>query len=495
MNQHEFDKYLGKVPRRQLKVLKLLLQNKSPANIAGELEIEISTVNAHLSHTYQIFGIAREHNNCDGLPKDKLIELFCQFKIDWVAHSLRKKFVSRKADEYFDVKNISCNLFLLHGIDCFNEKRYEDAIDLFKTARSGDPTDPLAEIFLNNAKARLRGLPLVIAVVVAYSRNEFHVDASNNVLRGVADCQVKFNDSAGESERLLEVILADDHNNTKYAERLAMDLSKDEDILGIIGHHSSEGTRAALPIYRKESIALVSPTSTSSNIKGENFFRTIGSTKEIANTYAMYIKQYMNLDKIIVFYHKNNEYSQTLKDDFEESFKALAGKVVGTFSNLNDPRLDIRSEIEEIIEGNIAKAVLVISSIESNFAALAIANENSNLGFKRLQLLFSTALPELPALKKGRDALEGSLFIHPDLANESDYVKQAKNRWEAEDINWRVVTGYNATQALIEATILSKNPTRKEILKNLEAIDLPGKNRKYCISQVHQHGFKVVSIN
>jgi hypothetical protein len=52
-------------------------------------------------------------------------------------------------------------------------------------------------------------------------------------------------------------------------------------------------------------------------------------------------------------------------------------------------------------------------------------------------------------------------------------MQKARNRWQQQEINWRVATSYDATQALIEAIRLSKDPTRSVILDNLETIKLP----------------------
>jgi ABC-type branched-subunit amino acid transport system substrate-binding protein len=124
---------------------------------------------------------------------------------------------------------------------------------------------------------------------------------------------------------------------------------------------------------------------------------------------------------------------------------------------------------------------------------------------QKLQLLSSMALSEEETIKKGRDAVEGIILVSPCLTEKSNYMKQAANRWQQE-IHWRTATSYDAAQALIEAIVLSKQPTREEILKNLENLTLPvdrtsgfglnwnlehsNANRKYCIFQIRNHNFE-----
>ncbi|NJM74505.1 MAG: ABC transporter substrate-binding protein [Acaryochloridaceae cyanobacterium RU_4_10] len=396
----------------------------------------------------------------------------------------------------------------------FQSSKYKEAIDCFKEAIEADPTDPIAQIFLNNARAYLRGCdclldrPLKVVVVVSYSQNVFHIDATQNVLKGVADAQDKFYEGNRKSGRLLEIIVADDRNQPEVSKKLAEIFSNDETILGIIGHHSSEGTQAALSIYEQKQLALISPSSTSSRLISRIFFRTVGSTEVVANVYARFITESLKLNEIVIVYHEKNEYSQTLKDDFETAFHLRGGKIIHSISHINDLYLDSNGLIEEIRRRTKSKAVLVMSSIETNSVALALARANSKLNPQRLQLLFSTSLPEMPTVEIGKEAVEEVVFISPCLTENSDYTEQARQRWKQQKLNWRVVTSHDATQALIEAIRFSKQPTRRKVLTHLEelaqtsrfglnwsALDCHSSpQRGYCIVQICNHRFEEIPI-
>jgi ABC-type branched-subunit amino acid transport system substrate-binding protein len=472
MTQNIFDECVQNLRGRKEEVLKLFLQGECDKKISKDLNIEAVTTRNHIYYAHQEFkkaGLIEDGNDPGCNHRDELADLFVKYRRDWVSNVVLNR-LGYPSNHFFAISK--SNPYITRGVEYFYRTEYQQAIDLFEKAVDSDPTDPIAQILLNNAKAYSRGIPLKIGVVVSYAQNDFHVDASKNVLRGVADAQTKFN-SNDRPGRLLEIIIADDLNQPERAIDIAKLLANDPNILGIIGHHSSEGTQAALPIYEEYLLPTISSTSTSSRLRSRIFFRTIGSTEIVADRYARYITDSLNLKEIVVLYHEGNEYSQTLRDDFEVAFKKRKGTIVESIPNINDPHLDIASLFKKIDIQKKAKAILTISSIETNSIALAIARENSKLNSSRLQLLFSTSLPEQLTLEKGGDALEGILLVHPKLGKESDYMQKARNRWQQQEINWRVATSYDATQALIEAIRLSKDPTRSVILDNLETIKLP----------------------
>jgi ABC-type branched-subunit amino acid transport system substrate-binding protein len=399
----------------------------------------------------------------------------------------------------------SSNFHLDLGTEYFKKGEYEQAVKLFEQAIEADPTDPVPYIYFNNAKARLNGESLKLAVVVSIDYYEY---AAKEILKGVADAQTQFNQNGGKNGRLLEIVIANDGNEPVVAKKVAKDLVNDQKILGIIGHHASESSKEALPIYQKKQLAIVSPTSSSSHLKSDVFFRTVNSTKEAAPKYAEYIKQNLHLDKIVVFYKPKSDYSESLMKDFQEAFAKLGGKVVDDVS-LDDPQLDIEKEINNARKKNV-KAALLISNVQTNSVAIAIARMNATFpSQQKLQLLSAMSLSEEETIKKGGDAVEGIILASPCLAEKSDYMKRAEARWQPTQIYWRTATSYDATQAFIKAIELSPDPTRKEILKQLKSPKLElrvnktsgfglkwsnsnrsNANRKYCLFEIRNHNFE-----
>jgi ABC-type branched-subunit amino acid transport system substrate-binding protein len=310
---------------------------------------------------------------------------------------------------------------------------------------------------------------------------------------------------------MLEVVIANDENNGEVAKKVAQELVKDTDILGIIGHHSSESTFTAQKIYTENEIALISPTSSSSAIKGDQFFRAVGSTKESAQIYVNYIKEKLNLDKIIVFYDKdpgfskqfkNPGFSEQFKEDFQESFK----------SNSITKNTAMKIKIEELGSENIneifsqvladheSKGILIASGVKNNSIAIAMATKINKLSVhqrEKIKLLGVMTLSEQETREKGgyndkgEYNMNGMLLVRPCLVptskpvkiaseqkvkfKDSSWIDQARKRWSLDDINWRHATSYDATIALTEAIRRSKDRSRSEIIAQLHLLTLSEK--------------------
>jgi branched-chain amino acid transport system substrate-binding protein len=477
LTQERFNNIFENLPPARKRVLELFLKGYNDLEIADTFSPRKTAENsrAEISNVCTNFQIEIDKNTRHPSRRDRLIQLFYKFKRSWLIPPL--------FDEWININN---SFYLQPGIEYFDRQEYAEAIEMFEKARNADPKDPIVQIYLNNARAYLHGNPLKIAVVVAY-QSDFYRDAADNVLRGVADAQTQFNklnQHDGQPRRLLEVMIANDRNDPRTAKRVAEILCLDRDILGVIGHHSSEGTQAALETYEgyKEELplAIISPTSTSSNLESNVFFRTVGSTNIVADTYADYIIKNLKSNEVVICYHSGNAYSQTIKEDCERVFSERDINIVESIS-IDDPHLDLRGLIQNISTNGKAKVLLVLSSIITNPVAFALARENLKLGSKQLTLLFSTAMSERLTCYKGANAIENVALIGLNIPENSVYVNKAKSNWEQSKLDWRVATSYDAAQALLAAILkaikLSEQPTRMEILQNLNGLKLDDVDR------------------
>jgi ABC-type branched-subunit amino acid transport system substrate-binding protein len=474
LTQEKFDNILEYLPPVRRKVLALFLQGSTYSEIERALSSKEGSSRTEICLACTDFQIPIDTDNKYPPRREKLVQLFYKFKRSYLIPPL--------FDEW---TNIASHFYLQPGIEYFNRQEYNQAITMFQKARNADPKDPIVQIYLNNARACLHGKPFKIAVVVAY-QNDFYRDAANNVLRGIVDAQTQFNNHQsqlnqqdGLTRPLLEVIIANDRNEPKIAKRVAEILCLDLDILGVIGHHASEGSQAALKIYEKFLMPIISSSSTSSKLKSNVFFQTVGSTKVVADTYANYIINDLKCNKIVVCYHSKNAYSQILKDDCDQAFSKCGINIIESIP-IDDPHLDLKKLIENISDNNQAKALLVLSSIVTSPVALAIARENLKLGSKKLELLFSTAMSESLTFYKGANAIENVALISHSVPADSVYTKYAKSRWGQSKLDWRITSSYDAAQALIEALVRSEVPTRRAILKELKGLKLKVEQTAGC---------------
>ncbi|MEH2144366.1 AAA-like domain-containing protein [Nostoc sp.] len=363
------------------------------------------------------------------------------------------------------------NFDLKRGIDALKSRNYRQAEEFFQKAVDSAPNDPEPQIYLNNAKVRLNGSdPFMLAVVVPVENDANYAKA---MLRGVADAQTKFNKTNGLNGRLLEIVIANDKNDPSVASRVAHKLAAKPEVLGVIGHSSSEVSLAALPEYDKVGLAMVSSTSTSTfltELKSRVFFRTVPSDEVGGEKLAEYAKT-EGLDKVVIFFDSDNNYSISLKKAFEEQFDQRNGIVIRSV-DLRDFNLNAKTEIERSVSKDQARAAVLLPSTQTTSVAISIALANAQLPQEqRLQLLGGDALYTSDTLIQAGSAVEGLTLAVPSFDREtSDYAKQARQRWKG-DINWITTNSYDAAQALIKA--LSSNATRETVINKLRSMDLP----------------------
>jgi ABC-type branched-subunit amino acid transport system substrate-binding protein len=376
------------------------------------------------------------------------------------------------------------NSFRDQGIAAFKNGNYQEAANLFIKAdqhyiqEHQDQNDPEVVIYYNNARAREKGSPFKLAAVVPISTN---TNDAQEILRGVAQAQNQFN-KEGLNNRLLEIVIAND-DNTNSAKQVAQQLAKDPSILGVIGHHSSDATKQALPEYEKAGLAIISPTATSVELNSKVFFRTVSSDKSSGKKLAEYTFNNLKLKRAVIFVNRYSPYSNSIEAKFTERFKELGGEVVRTI-DLTDPKFEARSEISDSVydRDKFAQAAILFPDTQSTDTAIKIATEitrrnaklknNPQSGrVKELKMLGGDSLYSEDTLKGGKK-VNGLIIAIPWFRESSPakaFAERSKQQWRG-DISWRTATSFDATQTFIKA--LSNNATRTNLLEKLPSINL-----------------------
>lgn len=291
----------------------------------------------------------------------------------------------------------------------------------------------------------------MIATVVPIESN---ADSAAEMLRGVADAQTRLNDEGGLNGQLLEVIVANDGNDPQKAEQIAKQLANTPNLLGVVGHNSSSASAAALVEYEKAGIPMISPTSTSTALSGDTFFRTLPSDAINGQRLAEYARNILSLDRVVIFYNPNSSYSQSLTTAFADSFQ---GQVVDTI-DLSAPFFDADRAVQDL-QGQ-TDALVLFPNTDHTTTAIAIARANNN----QMQLLGGDALYKSDTLSSGGNAVVGLTLAVPWFA-EGDYAQTSSERWGGQ-VSWRTAMSFDATQALINA--LSNNASPSTVLQNLK---------------------------
>ncbi|AOX00608.1 hypothetical protein BJP34_15195 [Moorena producens PAL-8-15-08-1] len=384
--------------------------------------------------------------------------------ISWGEHSLFPRIDNKK--------NID------PGAKAFQNQNYGAAVKVFEQAWQANPNDPELLIYYNNARARQQGFkPFTIAVVVPIDQSQ---SGAKQILRGVAQAQHQFNDSGGLNGRFLEIAIANDGNDPAKAKEIAQALVQDNSILGVIGHHSSDASKAALPIYDQAGLAIISSTSTSSNltsldVKRNVFFRTVPLNRALAIKLAQHVNSQPGLDQVVIFYDSESPYSKSLKQDFQTDFEQLGGEVVREIE-LNNPNLNITDTLINLSQDQV-KAAMLFPSVKYIDTALDIAKANANLNpnnrdQQRLRLFGGDGLYSSKILQQGGQAVAGLTIVVPwfrESPQAENFSTKARELWQGE-VSWATATSFDATQAFIQALV--EDADRKLVLNSLRNIEL-----------------------
>ncbi|MDJ0729948.1 MAG: ABC transporter substrate-binding protein [Crocosphaera sp.] len=343
------------------------------------------------------------------------------------------------------------------GIKDFKEGNYEQAYQQFSQAVKTAPNDPEVQIYLNNSQARKTGNPFTLAAVVPVDQKRTNAE---EMLRGVAQAQTQFN-RQGINGKRLEIVIVNDSNDPTYAQQVAEKIVNNNDILGVIGHNSSSASAKGLEKYEKAGIAMISPTSTSTSLFGNVFFRTVPSDAKAGQFLARYAVR-NNMNKVAVFYTSTSNYSQSLKQAFVNGFQLLG---TTTVLDMSVPNFNSKSTVETL--QNQVDGFVLFPNTDNKIInlSLQVADANANLPNPK-KLLGGDALYNPATLKLSQGGVESLVLAVPWFAkNTYAYTNLAAKRWGGR-VSWRTATSYDATKAFTKA--FSENATRNSVLINLQ---------------------------
>jgi branched-chain amino acid transport system substrate-binding protein len=252
-----------------------------------------------------------------------------------------------------------------------NPSTYQEAIKKLEKDWS-DNYDPETGIAIENAKIadELRVNPNLkvknIAVVVPAKTNTPSFVA-NTILKGVVYLQQQHNQNSKDWK--LRLLIADDGNDPAKGVNIARQLATRSDLLGIIGHYSSNVT---VPILEKkiydDKIVLVSPTATSHELTNKSnntsFFRVVPSSEVAA---ADMVKNWVNPQrKIALFYVDSKKFSFSLAQMFEKEVSKKYGDNIILVKIDLEKSTNIKKEIDNLSYKQVKEIVLFPDAYTGN---------------------------------------------------------------------------------------------------------------------------------
>ncbi|MEL6579697.1 MAG: ABC transporter substrate-binding protein [Cyanobacteria bacterium J06621_12] len=348
--------------------------------------------------------------------------------------------------------------------DAYNRGDYVQAISLWETTLEQKRNDPESLIYLSNA--RIADQPAYsIAVPIP---GDAEVNVAQEILRGAAQAQFQINSSGGINGKPIKLVVANDRNNPEVAQKLAAVFSQDPEILGVIGHFSSNVSLEAAQVYQEEKLVMISPTSSSvalSNV-GSYVFRTVSSDCVSGNALAAYLTDKMDIAQAAVLFNSASSYSTSMRDVFKTSLEEKDGEIVAEF-NFNQPNFNIVNALDKTKQEGAEALIFFpnssgVNALETLDKTFLIAQMNQG----ELPLLGSDSLYKPRTLQLGQENVTDMILAVPWNTDNTDsgFVELATNLWGGA-VNWRSALTYDATMALGAA--IKQSATRASIQQAL----------------------------
>ncbi|MEQ9000659.1 MAG: ABC transporter substrate-binding protein [Coleofasciculus sp. B1-GNL1-01] len=352
------------------------------------------------------------------------------------------------------------------GVQGIAAGAFPTAIDELTTSLRENRNDPEALIYLNNARIGTQK-SYTIAVSVPLGNTVNH---GLEVLRGVAQAQDEINREGGINGVFLRVLIANDNNDPKVGKQIAQELSKNPDVLGVVGHFASDVTLAAGKVYQAQKLAAISPVSTSTQwfkprwYSDQYRFRTAPDDNTTATTLAKSMLNKLQEKNAVVFYNSQSQYSQSLKSAFGDAVRSAGGQVLQDF-DLSDLNFDAQQTVQESTQQGAKVLVLLLDREEIDDAIEIIKQKRGNQIILGGDAFYGTKLLEVA---QDEENVKDMMIAVPwHISNsQSNFAETSRKLWWA-DVSWRTALSYDATQALIAA--LKQNPTRQGVAETLRS--------------------------
>jgi len=390
------------------------------------------------------------------------------------------------------------------GVTAFAEGNYQAAIQKFQASLKQNRNDPETVIYLNNATAS-NGSSLKIAVSVPIGSNP---NVAQEILRGVAQAQDQINNSGGINGAKLQVEIVNDDNSPEVVRDVAKALTKDQNILAVIGHNASNASLEAAPIYQQEKLVMLTPTSQANNLSGfgSYIFRTVPNIRVMAAPLAEYAVKTAGQTNIAICYDSQAPDNISFKDEFVASLTAAGGKLVPTVCDFSTPSFNPDNALADAVSKG-AQGLMVAPHIDRIDRAISLARINRG----KLPLYGNTTMYTFQTLKDGQKSVDGLVLPvpwHPATNPGNTFPENARQRWGGV-VNWRTATSFDATQAVIAGLRQSntreglqqalRNPSfstagASEDVKFLPTGDRVGKPILVQVKQVANTGYNFVPL-
>jgi branched-chain amino acid transport system substrate-binding protein len=391
----------------------------------------------------------------------------------WSSHQIGKNITQYHQTDLTDRRSIGEKLLIKEidssekreGIKSFASGNYDEAIEHFQRSLTEHKNDPESQLYLSNSIALKKagdGKKIVkIAAVVPISSN---TNVSQEMLRGIAQVVTEINQRGGINGIPLILEIFDDENSPKLARSIAEQVSKESDVVSVIGSNTSDASLAAADIYQKNGVVMVTPTSMTRDLssKGSFILRTVPTSQSLTSTLSQQIYNVDRHHKLAICFDSKASDSMTFKEDLIAEFARLGGEIASFTCDVGAADFNPNSAIEQA-KNLGADSLFIASHIDRIPLALKVAAVNNG----SLPLYSSPTLHTYQALQGGY-AVSGLTLVTPwsPLERQSrTFADRAEKLWGGQ-VSWRTATSYDAGIAIVTA-LRQSNGTRQGLQQAL----------------------------
>jgi len=273
----------------------------------------------------------------------------------------------------------------------------------------------------SNSEANSEKIRIGLAAPISGTQAQYGTAFKN----GAELAAAQINEAGGINGKQVEIVIGDDKGDSNEAVNVANKFVSDKSILAVVGHFNSSATLATAPVYNKNKIVEISPSSSAPSVTdaGEYTYRVITTDAFQADYLANWSKE-LGYNKVALVYEQS-DFGIGLLDVYKASAEALGIEIVATEA-YNPGSTDFSTVLTKI--KTTAPDAIFIGGFYNEAALISQQAEriDFDVDFIGVDSLYSEALLEL-----GGESVEGLKLIGFYFADgENEKAKQFATQFE-----------------------------------------------------------------
>ena len=268
---------------------------------------------------------------------------------------------------------------------------------------------------------------------------------------GIMLAMDEINSAGGVNGRKVRVITEDDQSKAEEAASAVQKLISQNNVIAVLGEVASSNSLAAAPICQSNKVPMITPSSTNEKVTqvGDYIFRMCFIDPYQGEAMANYLYKDLNLTRAAILVDVKSDYSTGLAANFERTFRANGGTIVGKQSYAKGDS-DFRAQLTTLKSTN--PEVVFVPGYYNDIGQIAI--QARDLGMN-MPLAGGDGWESPKLIEIGGKALEGSFYsnhYHVDDPSPAvrEFVQKYRARYGAVPDSLAAL-GYDSARVLVDA--------------------------------------------